>query len=94
MDARPDTTARALRIVTSTPGFTVTIYGANHTPTFMWPNPSWTPVSPSTMITSRAPASQSVSLTSGGNRYRYWLVWITNLGSNESVQLNEVTLYK
>jgi hypothetical protein len=50
-------------------------------------------VSGSTTITSSAPASQTISLTSGTRRYRYWLVWITNIGSNESVQLNEVALY-
>jgi hypothetical protein len=93
VDARPGTTARALRIVTNTPGFTVTIYSANNAPTYTWPNPEWTPVSASTTITSRAPASQAISLTGGTRRYRYWLVWITNIGSNESVQLNEVALY-
>jgi serine/threonine-protein kinase len=93
VDARPGITGRALRIVTNTPGFTVTIYGANSTPTYTWPNPAWTPVSAPTTIAARAPSSQSVSLTSGGKRYRYWLVWITNLGSNESVELNEVALY-
>ena len=91
VDARPGTTARALDIVTNTPGFTMTIYAANRTPTYTWPNPAWTAVAASTTIVRR---HQSISLTSGENRYRYWLVWITNLGSLESVQLNEVTLYR
>jgi serine/threonine-protein kinase len=91
VDARPGTTARALRIATNTPGFAVTIYGTNGTPTYTWPNSAWTPVSASTTIAGRR---QSIPLASGGNRYRYWLVWITGLGSNESVQLNEVTLYR
>jgi eukaryotic-like serine/threonine-protein kinase len=91
VDADPGTTAHVLRIDTNTPGFSVTIYGANSTPTYSWPNSEWTRVSDSTMIAARR---ESISLTSRATRYRYWLVWITNLGGNESVQLNEVTLYK
>jgi eukaryotic-like serine/threonine-protein kinase len=91
VDALPGTTARVLRVVTDTPGFTVTIYGANSTPTYSWPNPQWAPVSGSTTI---AGEQQNISLTSRSTRYRYWLVWITNLGGRESVHLNEVALYK
>jgi eukaryotic-like serine/threonine-protein kinase len=91
VDARPGTAARALEIDTDTPGFTVTIYARNGTPTYTWPSPQWRPVSTPTTI---ARMRQSISLTSAGARYRYWLVWITKLGGNETVHLNEVTLYK
>jgi serine/threonine-protein kinase len=86
----PGTTARVLRIVTGTPGFAATIYASNATPAAQWPSPSWTQVSTSTKMARQ----QSVSLTSGVKRYRYWLVWITNLGTNHSVQLAEITIYR
>jgi serine/threonine-protein kinase len=91
VDAHPRTTARDLRIITNTTGFTVTIYAATKRPTYSWPNPAWTRVSSPTTITQR---QQQITLTSGTTAYRYWLVWITKLGPNSTVQLNEVTLYK
>ncbi len=91
VDAAPRTVARELRIITNTPGFTVTIYASNQTPTYTWPNPAWVPASQSTAITQH---QQQITLTSGSTSYRYWLVWITALGPNKTVQLNEVTLYK
>jgi eukaryotic-like serine/threonine-protein kinase len=91
VDAKPGTTARALEIATDTPGFTVSIYAGNSTPIFTWPNPHWTRVSTATAIDR---TRQTISLTSADTRYRYWLVWITDLGGNESVHLNEVTLYR
>jgi eukaryotic-like serine/threonine-protein kinase len=88
--ASPATTVRVLRIFTNTPGFTVTIYASDTAPTYTWPNPAWTPVSSST----RVARQQSIPLTSGSKRYRYWLVWITGLGPNHTLQLAEVTLYR
>jgi eukaryotic-like serine/threonine-protein kinase len=91
VDAKPGTAAKVLRIVTNTPGFTVTIYAGNSTPNYTWPSSEWTRVSQSTPI---AGSQQSISLSSGDTRYRYWLVWITNLGGQETVHLNEVALYR
>ncbi len=91
IDARPRTTVRVVRIITNTTGFTVTIYASNQAPTYSWPNPGWTQVSSPITIAQR---QQQVALTSGKTPYRYWLVWITALGPNTSVQLGEVTLYK
>jgi serine/threonine-protein kinase len=89
--ADPGTAARVLRVVSSTPGFTATVYAANATPTFSWPNSAWTAVSPPTKVSAH---QQNLRLTSGSHRYRYWLLWITDLGSNHSVQLDELTLYR
>ena len=90
IDASPGTPARALRILTGTPGFTATIYARATPPPVSWPDPGWIRVSPSTKIAAR---SMSLPLNAAGARYRYYLVWITSLGGHEQVYLNEVTLY-
>jgi hypothetical protein len=91
VDAAPGTTAKELRIVTDTPGFTVTIYARNSPPPLRWgPGSGWTRISSPTKVRS----STSIVLDSGATRYRYFLVWITRLGHQEYVDLNEVTLYR
>jgi serine/threonine protein kinase len=90
VDANPGTVARVLRVVTSTAGFSATIYASNATPTYVWPNPAWTAVSASTTVA----RVENIQLTSASKRYRYWLVWITNLGPNHGVKLDEVALYR
>jgi serine/threonine-protein kinase len=90
VDAKPGTTARVLRIVTSTPGWTATIYARRDQPPLTWPDPGWTAISAATRIGRN---QQDIPLTAGTTEYRYFLVWITNLGGNLSVSLNEVTLY-
>jgi hypothetical protein len=67
------------------------VYASNATPTYSWPNAAWTPMSASTTITRR---QQNIALTSGSQLYRYWLLWITNIGPNHTVQLAELTLYR
>jgi len=39
-------------------------------------------------------ATQSIPLTTGGKRFSFFLVWITNLGGHDQLALNEVTLYR
>ncbi len=90
VDASPGTVARELRIITNTPGFAVTIYASNSTPVYTWPNPAWTAVSSSTTVA----RTQNISLASGATRYRYWLVWITDLGPHQSDSIDEVALYR
>jgi serine/threonine-protein kinase len=91
LSANPGTAARVLRVASNTPGFAATVYASNDTPPYTWPDSGWTPVSASTTVTRR---QQTISLTGGTRRYRYWLFWITNLGSNHSVQIAELTLYR
>ena len=38
--------------------------------------------------------TQTVPLRTGGRRYAFYLVWITNLGGHQSVSVNELTLYR
>jgi serine/threonine protein kinase len=90
VDAKPGTRASDLQIVSSTPGFTVTIYARNSPPApYHWPAASWTAVSASTKVGKKT----SIPLTSGTAKYRYYLVWITSLGPQQDVDLNEVTIY-
>jgi serine/threonine protein kinase len=90
VNASPRTTASDLRIISNTPGFTVTIYARNTAPPMQWPDPGWVAVSASTKIASK---KTTIPLTSGSTSYQYYLVWITSLGPQEDVDLNEVTLY-
>jgi serine/threonine protein kinase len=91
IDARPGTTARVLRIYTGTPGYQVTIYASNTTPSYTWPDPAWTQVSASTTVK----AQTSIPLTSGTTRYRYWLVWITSLPpGGQRANISELALYR
>ncbi len=41
----------------------------------------------------RCAISQTIALNAAGVRYRYYLVWITSLGSHQSVAINEIALY-
>ncbi len=91
LSATPGTAARVLRVLTNTPGFTATVYGSNTTPPYTWPSSAWTAVSASTTLSHR---QQSIPLTSAGQRYQFWLLWITNLGQNHRVQIAELALYR
>ena len=80
--------ARLVRVTTATPGFTATIYGRNGTPPLHWPDAGWTALSPPTKIA----GTQDIHL--GGNvPYRYFLLWITNLGGHNSLAIDEFTIY-
>ncbi len=90
LDANPGTTARVLRVITATPGFTATVYARNSKPPLKWPDPGWVQVSQPTQITAR----RDIPLTSGTTRYRYFLLWITSLGGHSSLAIAELTLYR
>ncbi|MHB8692437.1 MAG: protein kinase domain-containing protein [Solirubrobacteraceae bacterium] len=90
VDASPGTTAKDMQIVTDTPGFTATIYARTTPPPITWPDGGWVAVSAPTKFTAR---TTTVPLSAGETKYRYYLVWITDLGHQEVVHLNEVRLY-
>jgi serine/threonine protein kinase len=92
VNASPGTTAKKLVIDTVTPGFAATIYATNRTPSpTNFGASGWVAVGSAGSVSGR----QSITLTSGTTRYRYFLVWITKLPPNsESVSLNEVSLYR
>ena len=91
VNASPGTSARALRIIDVTPGFSVTIYARNATPPLQAPpGNGWTQVSSPTTVGSNT----TISLTGGDTRYRYYLVWITSIGGHEQLSLDEIVLYR
>jgi serine/threonine-protein kinase len=91
VDAAPGVEARAVVILTSTPGWSVQIWATNSTPD---PNASnfsaWTLAGGA----ARVHHSQRIRLTVS-KKYRYYLVWITRLPpGQDSASVNEVTLYR
>ena len=66
-------------MTTDTPGYTAVIKDGPS------PNGSFTTVSASKVV------GRSTTYSITGGKARYYLVWITSLGQNESVHVNEVT---
>ena len=90
VNASPGTTARDLKIIDVTPGFTVTIYARDDAPPLVAPpGNGWTQVSSPTTVGS----STTIPLTSRTTRYRFFLVWITSIGGHEQLSLDEIALY-
>jgi eukaryotic-like serine/threonine-protein kinase len=92
VDASPGVDAHSLVLDTSTPGYSVTIY-ARPTPVnadAFDPGPTgWVKVGAAASVH----ATQPITLSTGDTRYRYYLVWITSLGSRDQVSVNEIALY-
>ncbi len=92
VDAAPGVAARSMAIDTSTPGYAVQIYGRRTSPNpdVFDPGPSgWVRVGGSANVH----ATQNLPLHTAGVKYRYYLVWITSLGSRQQAAINEVALY-
>jgi eukaryotic-like serine/threonine-protein kinase len=92
VDAKPGVDARSLVLDTATPGYGVAIYARNSAPRpdAFDPGPKgWIKVGSATKVTSR----QTIPLNTGSARYRYYLVWITNLANHNQVAINEIALY-
>jgi eukaryotic-like serine/threonine-protein kinase len=89
---RQGATARDLRIIDVTPGFTATIYARHNAPPTPphWPDPGWVQISRSAIVGK----TTTIPLTSGSTRYRYFLVWITSLGGHEQLSIDEIALYR
>jgi serine/threonine-protein kinase len=90
VDAAPQTTARYIRVLTSTPGWNAQFYASDTTPSATaWPG-DWVQVGSANDITS----NDNIPLNTGGVPHRYWLVWITKLpAGGESVGL-KLALYR
>jgi eukaryotic-like serine/threonine-protein kinase len=92
VDARPGVAARSMVIDTDTPGYTVAIYARSSKPnpdSFDVGNGGWTKVGAAAAVGS----TQTIRLSTGTTRYRYYLVWITSLGHHPQVSVNEIALY-
>jgi hypothetical protein len=82
--------ARAAVIDTSTPGYSVSIYGSRVRPNLdTFSSSAWTKIGSSSDVHS----TQHISLSTHGVHYRYYLLWITSLGSHDQVAVGEFALY-
>jgi serine/threonine-protein kinase len=92
VDASPGVAARSLVLDTVTPDYAVTIY-ARKTPV----NPNVFDVGPNGWVKVGAAPNvhtrQTIKLSTYGVKYRYYLVWITSLGTHNQVAVNEIALY-
>jgi hypothetical protein len=79
LDAGRSQKLSKLRVTTDTPGFTAVIKESSS------PSGGFTPVSKSQSV------SGTMSFSLNGAAARYYLVWITSLGSNDHADVNEVT---
>jgi tRNA A-37 threonylcarbamoyl transferase component Bud32 len=87
----PAVAARTAIIDTTTPGYSVSIYGSRATPNldaFVSGPGGWTKVGSSADVHS----TQRIPLDTHGVRYRYYLLWITSLGGREQVRVGEFAL--
>ena len=79
LDAGSATKLSKLTVASDTPGFTAEIEAGSS------PGGSFTPVSKSQMVGERTTFSLS------GDPARYYVIWITSLGTNHTAHVNEVT---
>lgn len=98
LDAAPGLRARAVEIQTPTPGLQAAVYAASRFDSEL-------PFGASQSLAERgwlqlaAPRTigrqTTIRVDTGGVRYRYYLIWITQLPPNsESAQISELTLFK
>jgi serine/threonine-protein kinase len=91
IDAKPSVAARAITLRTTTPGWTAQIFAANTIPQ-SWPDPAWKAVSGPRRIDR---AKVRILLNPGGQRFRYYLIWITALPPGKTdATISEVYLYE
>jgi serine/threonine-protein kinase len=88
VDAKPEVAARSLQIRTPEPGFTAAVYAADSGP----PKDisGWTLVSPAQSVTEQ---SQRFDLRTGGQAYRYYLVWLSKLPDGQA-KISEIYLFR
>jgi len=79
LDAGKNRSLSKLVLTTDTPGYTAVIKAGPS------PSGSFTPVSASKVV------ARSTTYSITGGKARYYLVWITSLGPNDSVHVNEIT---
>jgi serine/threonine-protein kinase len=89
VDARPKVNATKLEIRTPEPGFTVEIRGARSGPPEEIEDPGWVELAGGPVEKRK----QRFTLDTGDREYRYYLVWITDLGDARSVEIDEIQLF-
>jgi serine/threonine-protein kinase len=87
VDAAGQVAARRVDVTTSSPGFTAAIYAANDVPTDIG---GWTKVSSDLTIG----AEQEIPLDTGGQSFRYYLLWISALPDGGKAAVKELSVLK
>ncbi|MEA2391093.1 MAG: eukaryotic-like serine/threonine-protein kinase [Solirubrobacteraceae bacterium] len=91
VDAAPSTRARALEVRTPTAGFAAEVYAAKDRPPAKLPDPGWVKLGAAASVGTR----ERIALSSGGTRYRYFLLWITRLPAGVSqVKIAELAILR
>jgi len=87
LDAGSAVPARRLTLTTSTPGFTASVYAADQVPGDI---DGWRKVSND----ATAEENTRIKVDTLDQRFRYYLLWITDLGENEKAEIQEMTLFR
>ncbi len=87
VDAGSAISARRLDLTTPTPGFTASLYAANDVPEDI---SGWEKVSRDT----RVAETERIDMDEGSQKFRYYLLWITDLGEEEKAEIQELTLFR
>ncbi|HEX5901261.1 MAG TPA: serine/threonine protein kinase, partial [Solirubrobacteraceae bacterium] len=89
--AEPSVAARAMEVLTPTKGWTGAVYGAKAGPVPSSIGGWGTRIG----VIASAKTSQRVDLDTAGNRFRYYLVWITKLPpAANKVEISEIRLFR
>jgi eukaryotic-like serine/threonine-protein kinase len=91
VDAAPRAAAEQIGIVSASPGWSGKIYGATSGPPATLPAPGWHELATVT----NAKGTERLALNTGGQSFRYYLIWITGLPPGEDrVRISEVFLFE
>jgi tRNA A-37 threonylcarbamoyl transferase component Bud32 len=85
LDAGAPVAARQVDVTTSTPGFTAAVYAANDVPDDI---DGWTKLTSDLEIG----AEQEIPLDTGGQSFRYYLLWITQLPDDGKAAVKELSV--
>jgi serine/threonine-protein kinase len=89
IDAEPGVAARAMVVDTPTAGFKAAVYGSMDARPTSWPSDDWVRLANTRSISDEG----RIPLETAGNRYRYYLLWITELGAGDtSAEISEIYL--
>jgi serine/threonine-protein kinase len=87
VDSGSPTAVQRMDLTTATPGFTGSVYAANEVPEDI---SGWEKVSRDTEVSE----TERIALDAGSQTFRYYLLWITDLGESEKAEIQELTLYR
>jgi len=91
VDAAPGVVGKTLEVRTPTPGLSATIYGAKSGPPDSVSDAGWVKLAGAQSVGKR----QRFALQTGGQSFRYYLVWITELPpDSDLVKISELVLYR